>query len=628
MLFGNVSFDVAAIMILCVVLLWYCIEKRIPLKSYKVYMILIINIMLACFMEILTELMAQNGFHDISFMLTLSLLVMALHPIPLMILYYIATLANVKIPKSYIVLVMTAIVVITGTNPVTKFCIDYSAEGYIFHWGSNILFAIDIINVLICLKIAFKLLKEIGLWRLIVLLISIVMCWSGLVIQIFWKQNMMVFFMALTGLSLYQYLQNPTAMTDTTTGLFNRKFMSIYVSNQFIENKAFEVIVLAMDDFKFINKNYGVVSGDELLKEVGCFLSSLLTDSITFRMNSDQFAVIVNRKKERDKVLTDIEERMKHPWNTSKHSDIMMSASICCISCPSDADDYEEFVDIMDYSVAVAKTTRKGNVSKVKDLDLTQHQEQKAIEQAVKKAMDNDEIMVHYQPIYSIQKERYNSAEALVRIQTEELGWISPEIFIPIAEKNGLINKMGEIILTKVCQFIRDFNIADSTIEYIEVNISAIQIAQKGFVEQVKNIMEKYDVKPQQINMEITETATMGAHKIIADNIAALIEYGISFSLDDYGSGNANIDYINQMPFSIIKLDKNIVWDSFKSEKAKITLEYTVAMLKALNLYIIAEGVETEEMKKELAQMGCNYMQGWYYSKAVPDLEFVKAIQR
>ena len=143
--------------------------------------------------------------------------------------------------------------------------------------------------------------------------------------------------------------------------------------------------------------------------------------------------------------------------------------------------------------------------------------------------------------------------------------------------------------------------------------------------EEIKKI-NKYNIKPSQINIEITETATIGTTNVVSENIKSLVEFGIKFSLDDYGSGNANIDYINNMPFSIIKLDKCIIWDAFDNEKAGITLEYTIKMLNALKLYIVAEGVETLEMKDKLESVGCHYMQGWYYSKAVAGDEFMKLI--
>lgn len=128
--------------------------------------------------------------------------------------------------------------------------------------------------------------------------------------------------------------------------------------------------------------------------------------------------------------------------------------------------------------------------------------------------------------------------------------------------------------------------------------------------------------------MEITETATLNSESIVFKNINALTEYGIAFSLDDFGSGNANISYINTMPFKIIKIDKNLIWDAFKNDTAGITLEYTINMLNALKLNIVAEGVETEEMTNRLTDYGCHYMQGWFYSKAIPANDFMDVISK
>ncbi len=347
-----------------------------------------------------------------------------------------------------------------------------------------------------------------------------------------------------------------------------------------------------------------------------------------FRFGSDQFGIVINKDSENAMRYAElIQERFHHPWFNESASAIMMSATICCLHYPEDVHTYGQMIEVIDYAMSLAKKTRKGLITEAADIDLDKVRQEKNIEKAVKIAMDRDELMVYYQPIYSVEKGVYSSAEALVRLYDEKLGWISPEVFIPIAEKNGHIVEMGEMILDKVCRFIRDFNIANTTVEYIEVNISPVQLVQKDFAERVLEIMNRYGVKPEQLNIEITETATMTTSTLVTNNINKLVEHGLSFSLDDYGSGHANIDYINRMPFKIIKLDKYILWESFKSEKAGITLEYTIGMLNALKLYIVAEGVETAEMRDQLAEYGCHYMQGWYYSKAVADVEFMNLIE-
>jgi diguanylate cyclase (GGDEF)-like protein len=428
-------------------------------------------------------------------------------------------------------------------------------------------------------------------------------------------------------ITLYHYQQNPESATDAITRLFNRRFLGEYLQTKFMEHKEFGAIMIAMDDFKFINKTYGVDCGDSLLRQVGGYLEEIEKSAQVFRFGSDEFCVILNKNvSDMKKTAEEIQARFHHPWYTDSQAAIMMSASICCIRCPQEADSYNMLVDVADYTMGIAKKTKKGKITMAADVELTKVYNDKAIERAVKLALAKDELMVHYQPIYSVEKKKYCSAEALVRLYNKKLGWISPEDFIPIAEKNGMIIEMGEVILKKVCQFIKNYNLADTSIEYIEVNISPAQLVQMDFADRAIAIMKEYGVKANQMNFEITETSMISSLATVKDNINKLINYGITFALDDYGSGYANIDYINHMPFTLIKLDKYIIWDSFKNPKAGVTLEYTIGMMNALNLYIVAEGVETEEMYQTLADFGCHYMQGWYYSKAVCEEDFMELI--
>lgn len=182
------------------------------------------------------------------------------------------------------------------------------------------------------------------------------------------------------------------------------------------------------------------------------------------------------------------------------------------------------------------------------------------------------------------------------------------------------------MIFEKVCRFISEHNLRETSIEYIEVNVSVVQCMQQDFVETLNDIMQYYHVKPEQINLEVTETAAVNSVSVLQENIEKLHRQGISFSLDDYGSGYATIGYIHRLPFRIIKLDKLMVWDAFENERAGITLKYTVGMLKELKVHIVAEGVETKEQQARLSSIGCDYLQGWYYSKAIPENEFADLI--
>ncbi len=630
----NLAFDYAAGFFMLLILLWYVNDKKIPLRSHRAFLILVVNAYVSTVLEVAATLMARNmetvGYNGFFVVMTLQNL--AMNVLPITFTFYILQLAHIDIFRNrklhnFFKYSIWAHVIICALN--FKFHWFFVFEDGLFQVkpAGFLEYVIDGLMLTLCAQVLVKSKRRFLYIKMIPLLFTIVCTIGAAVLQLRFYIPALNLMQATICMTLYYYQQNAGMVTDVVTKQFNRRFMGEYLRSKYLEHREFAVIVIAMDDFKFVNKTYGVETGDNLLYQVGNYLEKLDVYQTVFRFGSDQFCIVLNKKvKNMGEVAEMIQERFHHPWYSETQTAIMMSASICCIECPREAENYGELIEVMDYSMTLAKKTRRGRITKASEIELDKIRQEKAIEKAIKEAIDKDELQVYYQPIFSVSKGVYNSAEALVRLHNDELGWISPEDFIPIAEKNGLILEMGEMILEKVCRFIRDFKLSETTVEYIEVNISPVQLIQLNFADRVKHILEKYGVKPEQINIEITETATMNSVATVNSNINELVNYGISFSLDDYGSGNANIDYINKMPFKIIKIDKFIIWDSFKNSKAGITLEYTIGMLNALELYIVAEGVENEEMKQRLADFGCHYMQGWYYSKAVPENEFMQLL--
>ncbi len=629
------SFDVPAFFVLVVIGVWILTEKKVPLKSHGVFLCLVSLTLLTTLLEIGMTYLEAIGWGNtvLNDVLTVWYAV-TFNLIPAMFAYYISLVTNLnrQIKHTFQIVCVTCMIAVTFilvTNPFIKLAYHYEDGVYVDGVGTQVIKIINIVMIVATVVCLVRFTSQISLTNALVIMLSIALWLVAWSLQTSENVQIVCFFFALCCVTLYHCIHNPTKLFDSKTNLYNRNFMGEYVGSKFFDGKRFGVIVVAMDDFKFVNKTYGVDTGDELLVQIGTFLNSLGKNNVVFRFGSDQFCVVVDKHVSKiDEVAEIIHARFLHPWYGESAAGIMMSSSICCIECPKDAGSYDELIEVIDYSMVAAKKNKKGSVSWTTDVEIDKIRNDKAVEKAVRLAMDRDELMVYYQPIYSLNHEEYNSAEALVRLKDDELGWISPEIFIPIAEKNGLIVEMGDSILEKVCKFIRDNNLGETSIKYVEVNISPIQLIQADFADRVMAILEKYGVEPKQINIEITETATIASMSVVKENINKLVEYGITFSLDDYGSGSANIDYINRMPFKIIKLDKYIIWDAFKNDKAGITLEYTIGMLNALKLLIVAEGVETAEMRDRLADIGCHYMQGWYYSKAVSDVEFMQLIQQ
>jgi EAL domain-containing protein (putative c-di-GMP-specific phosphodiesterase class I) len=229
--------------------------------------------------------------------------------------------------------------------------------------------------------------------------------------------------------------------------------------------------------------------------------------------------------------------------------------------------------------------------------------------------------------MYSFAEKSFVSAEALVRIRSRDGSIIPPGIFIPIAEESGIIGSLGERVFEKTCQFLQESRITELGVHYIEVNLSVVQCEQRDLAERYIRIMKKYNVNPHNINLEITETGSVQTKKILIANMKKLIEYGVSFSLDDFGNGQSNLDYIIDMPVSIMKLDMNMTRNYFKSVKAERVMCAAIEMAHDIELKVVAEGVETEGQLNEMDRLKIDYIQGYYFSKPLPVDEYVRFME-
>lgn len=633
MAYTNLSFDYIAIFFSLMLLIWYKVGKKVPLKSFRCFLYVLVCLFMASVLETVGYLIVRyNDYIPLRVAYyTTSFQLFFIHNFIIIITYTLFCMAHINVKKnklikwifnvSWVVVLCTTIPCIWIDGLFTLESGEYIATGL-----GNILYPVDGVMVTMCIWVLTKRKENFKFLKTSIttfILIASAVCG---VAQVFKFAPMLNFAITILSTVLYLYQVRSDVVTDEVTGQLNRMFFGEYLRDKFIDGDEFSVLVVDLDDFKYVNQGMGVNVGDKLLREIGVFLESMHSDNVVIHFEADQFCVIVGEAAKAVNVAEDIKERFSHGW-VIDGKEILITATICIVECPVDADRYSTLVEVIDYSMESAKDTNKSGISLAYEQDLDRIHKTKQIEKAVKRAVAKRNIQVHYQPIFSTKKGLYNSAEALARIYDEELGWIAPDIFIPMAEKNGIINELGDIVLDNVCRFIKEYQIAKTTIEYIEINVSPVQLMQKDFSKHMLGVMEKYDVLPSQINVEVTETEMINAFSVVNSNLRELVDNGIEISLDDYGSGYANINYMNHMPFKFVKIDKDIIWQAFKNDRASTVLEYTISMLAALELNIVAEGVETEEMSQLLAKFGCQYLQGWYYSRAIPEKEFISFIK-
>lgn len=253
-----------------------------------------------------------------------------------------------------------------------------------------------------------------------------------------------------------------------------------------------------------------------------------------------------------------------------------------------------------------------------------------SIEDIVRQAVKDKAFDVYYQPILCVEDGSFSSAEALVRLKRpDNQNYISPEDFIPVAEKCGLIQEIDDLVFEKVCSFIAREKIQNYGIRTVEVNLSGNEAVDEHTYSRLINKMNKYHIPPNFINFEITETSYISNDEVFKENVNKLKEMGSTISMDDFGSGYSNLLEILKMDYALVKLDKEFVWNCLDMEKPENMrmLDYTINFLKDYGLHILAEGVETMDQAKLLIDKGVEYLQGFYYSRPVPEEEYLSFLK-
>lgn len=427
---------------------------------------------------------------------------------------------------------------------------------------------------------------------------------------------------------MYLSLENPRELFNENIGCFNAKAFQSVCSERFGTKNTFYVITVIMPGLSMIKTKFGQSTYNSFLKNISEYLVRRVAHKKSFpvfHLQSNTLTLVSTSSFENvSKFMETLENLLAQGWSVSGIN-CMLSAQVFAIECPKFAQD----VDTINNTISYFSHTPEFHKRFFIDEEFTaKRQRYSTIQSLVKEAIENDGFDVYYQPIYSPKDKKFTSAEALVRLKDKSIGFISPEEFIPIAEQDDSIMDLGRIVFEKVCKLAASVNLEKLGIEYIEVNLSGVQCMNPDIYYLLRRIMRNYNIPPTFVNLEITETAAIDATDILEKNMSLLCGLGCTFSLDDFGTGYSNLTQIIKYPFRIIKLDKSLVWGYFDDSQPQISiLTYNIiTMINQLNLEIVAEGVETLEMVETLSAMKVGHLQGYYFSKPIPEEDFVKFI--
>ena len=325
-------------------------------------------------------------------------------------------------------------------------------------------------------------------------------------------------------------------------------------------------------------------------------------------------------------VASDFVNRVRARTGEFAELGVQFEPHICTIRLPEEMNDAEEIIEIGHKFRLLGSP----NWTIFSASELKEHPDFNSIvhmEEILNRAITEDSLKVMYQPIYNVKEGRFDSVEALSRLIDSKYGMISPVLFIPASETNGIILKLGEMILRSVYKFIANNDLDDLGLSYVEINLSVAQMMHPRLPEMLKSLEEEYGVDPSRVNFEITESMFDNVSSVIMENVQALSNAGYSFSLDDYGTGYSSIQRMNKYPLRLVKIDKSMA-DEIFTEAGNVIMFDTIRMMHDIKKKLVVEGVETEEAKNALTDMKCDYIQGFYYSKPLSEEELIAFLKK
>lgn len=468
--------------------------------------------------------------------------------------------------------------------------------------------------------------------RYYVLMFVFPMMAISVLIQLFYPKLLVEMFAGACGmLFISTMIQRAEENIDIDTGLGKLSAYARDMKRIFTTKKPIEIILVNVTNYQSVRSMLGYEGMNRVLRAIADELVKLnkkqKIEAEMYYLGVGKFRFVLDdrhfdKTEETAQILNTL-LKQDFQWN---HMELALNTCVCIAKCPEDISDVDALLafgnDLNTMKYNNGEVLHASEIFSKKYYDI-----KRDMDSIIERAMTEHNFSVYYQPIYSVKEKRFHSAEALLRLKDEQYGFISPEIFIPAAEKSGAIHKIGAFVLDEVCSFIASEEYRSLKLDYIEINLSVAQCMQNDLADQVLETLKRYQVTPDQINLEITETAVSYSQKAMMDNLNALTDAGISFSLDDFGTGYSNMWRIASLPLEIVKLDKSFT-DLEDNPKLLIVLKNTVKMIKDMNMKIVVEGIETEQLVEQFSELQCEYIQGYYYSKPIPKQDFINFIKK
>ena len=462
--------------------------------------------------------------------------------------------------------------------------------------------------------------KRITTGELITCLVYNIILFAGYIFRILFPTYLLMnFFTLIVIIVIFLSFQNPSLFKEEKTGVFNLKAFQQFFTE--MKSEKYPMILgFTIHNYNDLREIYSNNQTDAALSFIGNYLKQTFPKQLIFYLHSGRFVLIGKDLSKIDEIRETISARFDSPLEAGTSFDMYVSVGFAQLN-----------PEVFFYNRDLALTTllsnlieaghqEKANISISVD-QVKKIQETKSVKRSVELAVEQNSVELFLQPIINAKSSKLEGAEALARIRNGMGELISPVDFIPIAEKNGRIIKLGEQMFEKACQFIQKYDIEAMGLSWINVNLSPIQLMNPDLCSRYSAILKKYEIPTDKIHLEITEESMID-YDMLYRQMELMRKSGFHFVLDDYGRGYSNVARMKRCPFINIKLDMEFVWDYFNS-RDKI-LPTMVQTIKEMGFTVTAEGIENQEMATEIKEIGCDYLQGYCFSQPIPAEKFAE----
>lgn len=426
------------------------------------------------------------------------------------------------------------------------------------------------------------------------------------------------------------------AYYDDLTGLYNRNYF-VHLLNAFLqraerEDNVVSVMIIDIDNFRKVNDGMGIVIGDELVQQFGAFLNEFSDENvIVCHLNSDIYCMAVYHpigQRSVESIHRAIQQRTKNAFRLSGGQELQITVSVGVAEYPEAAQTALELINCAEIVMFKGKDLGKNTIQYYNAPILEDFLQSVEIENKLKEAVFNKNFELNYQPQFYAGNKKLRGMEALIRWQDRPGHYIGPGVFIPLAEKNGLITAIGNWVVEESVKQYSEWREQYGVDFVLSINISARQYCQEDFVSNLIRVLNQYQVEPSLLELEITESILIDDFDMVSEKLKILKDYGIKVSLDDFGTGFSSLSYLKKLPIDTLKIDKSFIDTVLSDSTTRVITESIINMVKALGFESIAEGVEEEQQYKYLHAIGCDTIQGYLLGKPQNAKQIEELIQR